>query len=189
MTDWGVHLIDMVLLGMKVDVPVSVTAMGNKYVFPTDSRQTPDVQTTLYDFGNFQMSWEHDMGTRIGLYGMSHGIAFIGENGTLLLNREGWEVRPEKDKLEAVAWSESVDDGMEKHAANFIAAVKSRKKETLYCPFEEGAKVAVVCHMGNIAMRTGQKIYWDKNNNQFNLPEANKLIKPVYHNGWELPVV
>ncbi|MFT4093001.1 MAG: Gfo/Idh/MocA family oxidoreductase [Niabella sp.] len=189
MTDWGVHLIDMVLMGMKAGIPKSVMATGGKYVFPDDARETPDIQTALYDFGDFQMSWEHNMATGVGLYDMQHGIAFIGENGTLLLNRGGWEVKPEKNKMEAVAWTKVADNGLEKHAANFIDVVKSRKKEALNCPFEAGAKVAIVSHFGNIAVRTGEKIYWDETKNKFNIDKASQLVKPVYHNGWKLPVL
>jgi hypothetical protein len=44
--------------------------------------------------------------------------------------------------------------------------------------------------MGNIAYKTGEKIYWDKDKNQFkNNKQANKLLKANYHNGWELPKV
>ena len=32
-----------------------------------------------------------------GNYGMSEGIAFIGSQGTLVVNRVGWQVIPEKD--------------------------------------------------------------------------------------------
>lgn len=189
MTDWGVHLIDMVLMGMKAGTPKSVMATGGKYVFPSDARETPDIQTALYDFGNFQMTWEHNMATGVGLYGMQHGIAFIGENGTLLLNRQGWEVKPEKDKLEALPWAKSVDSGLDKHAANFISVVKSRKMTDLNCPFEAGAKVAVASHFGNVALRAGEKIYWDETKNKFNVEKANQLVKPLYHNGWKLPIV
>ncbi|MGC4234332.1 MAG: Gfo/Idh/MocA family oxidoreductase [Niabella sp.] len=189
MTDWGVHLIDMVLMGMKAGTPKSVMATGGKYVFPGDARETPDIQTALYDFGDFQMSWEHNMATGMGLYGMQHGIAFIGDNGTLLLNRGGWEVRGEKDKLESVPWTKVVDRGLDLHAANFIDVVKSRKKEELNCPFDAGAKVAVVSHFGNIAVRTGEKIYWDEAKNKFSVDKATRLVKPVYNNGWKLPVV
>jgi predicted dehydrogenase len=189
MTDWGVHLIDMVLMGMKAGTPKSVMATGGKYVFPSDARETPDTQTALYDFGNFQMTWEHNMATGVGLYGMQHGIAFIGENGTLLLNRQGWEVKPEKDKLEALPWSKSVDSGLDKHAANFISVVKSRKMQDLNCPFEAGAKVAIASHFGNVALRAGEKIYWDEAKNKFNVEKANQLVKPLYHNGWKLPIV
>ncbi len=94
-------------------MPKSVTALGGKYIFPTDARETPDVMTALYDYGDFQMSWEHNLATSVGLYGMQHGIAFIGANGTLLLNRSGWEVRPDKvkdvPKMEAVAWQAQSD--------------------------------------------------------------------------------
>ncbi len=189
MTDWGVHLIDMVLMGMKAGTPKSVMATGGKYVFPADARETPDIQTALYDFGNFQMTWEHNMATGVGLYGMQHGIAFIGENGTLLLNRQGWEVKPEKDKLEALPWSKSVDSGLDKHAANFIDVVKSRQMQNLNCPFDAGAKVAVASHFGNVALRVGEKIYWEEAKSKFNIEKANQLVKPVYHNGWKLPIV
>ncbi|WP_090392490.1 Gfo/Idh/MocA family protein [Niabella drilacis] len=189
MTDWGVHLIDIVLMGMKAEAPKSVMATGGKFVFPDDARETPDLQTTLYDFGSFQMSWEHNLATGVGLYNMQHGIAFIGENGTLLLNRGGWEVRPEKNKIEAVPWTKSVDNGLNLHTANFIDVVKSRKKADLHCPVEAAATVAIASHMGNIAVRTGQKIYWDQAKNQFNTPAATQLVKPVYQNGWKLPAI
>jgi len=193
MTDWGVHLIDMVLMGMKADVPKSVTASGGKYVFPSDARETPDVMTALYNYGDFQMTWEQNLSTGVGLYGMQHGIAFIGHNGTLLLNRGGWEVRPDKEKdkplMEAVAWQAQSDKGLDKHTANFIEAVKTRKKGLLNCPIEAGVRVAVNSHMGNIAYRTGETILWDAAANKFAQKEAERLRIPDYHNGWKLPKV
>jgi predicted dehydrogenase len=193
MTDWGVHLVDMVLMGMNAEAPKSVVASGGKYIFPGDARETPDLQTVVYDFGNFQMTWEHNMALGSGLYGMQHGIAFIGENGTLLLNRGGWEVRPDKQrdqlKMEAVAWQASVDRGLDKHMVNFIEAVKTRKKEILNCNVDAAARVAVVGHMGNIAQRTGEKIFWNSSVNSFNSVKAQQLVKPVYHNGWKLPKI
>lgn len=191
MTDWGVHLIDMVLLGMKADVPKSVTASGGKYVFPTDARETPDVMTAMYDYGDFQMTWEHNLSTGVGLYGMQHGMAFIGTNGTLLLSRSGWEVRPDKandkPKMEAVAWQPQTDRGLDKHTVNFIEAVKKRDKSILNCPIEAGARVAINSHMGNIAYRCGETIFWDAAKNRFDNRRANELVKPDYHNGWKLP--
>ena len=193
MTDWGVHLIDMVLMGMKANVPKSVMASGGKYIFPADARETPDVMSAVYDYGDFQMTWEHNLATGIGLYGMQHGIAFIGENGTLLLNRAGWEVRPDKEKdipkMEAVSWQAQSDRGLDKHTVNFIEAVKAKNKALLNCPIEEGARVAINSHMGNIAYRTGEKIFWDESKNKFNVADASKLVKPDYHNGWKIPGV
>jgi len=191
MTDWGVHLIDMVLLGMNVDAPKSVVASGGKFVFPQDARETPDTQMVVYDYGDFQMTWEHTMGLGNGNYGLQHGIAFLGENGTLVLNRNGWDVRPEKNKellkMEAVAWQPKTDIGLDKHTANFIAVVQSRKMADLNCPIEAGAKVAINAHMGNIAQRTGEKIFWEAEKNKFTSSKVNALLKPEYYNGYKLP--
>lgn len=191
MTDWGVHLIDIVLMGMKAEAPKSVVAIGGKQLFPTDARETPDTQSVIYDYGDFIMSWEHSMASGSGNFGLGHGIAFFGEKGTLVLNRQGWEVKPYSDKNEAkidtVSWQPRKDNGPEKHTANFIEVVRSRDTSKLNCPIEAGARAAINSHMGNIAQRTGKKISWDADKNSFTSSRANKLLSPEYHNGWKLP--
>jgi hypothetical protein len=47
----------------------------------------------------------------------------------------------------------------------------------------------MVGHMGNIAYRVGEKIYWDDESKKFNNEKANALIKPEYRAPWSLPVV
>ncbi|MFN2440208.1 MAG: gfo/Idh/MocA family oxidoreductase, partial [Chitinophagaceae bacterium] len=148
-------------------------------------------QTVIYDYGNFQMIWEHTMGFANGNYGLQHGIAFLGENGTLILNRNGWDVRPEKDKdiskMEAISWQPKTDNGLDKHTSNFIAVMQSRKTTDLNCSIGAGAKVAINAHMGNIAQRTGEKIFWDKEKNKFTSSKATELLAAVYHNGYKMP--
>ncbi|MEM7373018.1 MAG: Gfo/Idh/MocA family oxidoreductase [Bacteroidota bacterium] len=97
MTDWGVHMLDMVLLGMKATAPKSVVAIGGKIAFPNDASETPDTLTTVYDFGNFSLIWEQFMGMGTSPYleeSGEPGVAFIGENGILAINRISWEVLP-----------------------------------------------------------------------------------------------
>ncbi|MCK5207223.1 MAG: Gfo/Idh/MocA family oxidoreductase, partial [Cyclobacteriaceae bacterium] len=81
MTDWGVHLIDMVLLFMDVGVPNSVLSSGGKFTFPNGAMETPDNQIALYEFDNFIMSWEHTQGIGYWPYGKHHGVTVYGENG------------------------------------------------------------------------------------------------------------
>ena len=50
----------------------------------------------LMKFDNFNIIWDHAVGIGNGNYGRDHGIAFIGNNGTLVLSRSGWEVIEEK---------------------------------------------------------------------------------------------
>jgi predicted dehydrogenase len=193
MTDWGVHLVDMVLLGMQPQMPRAISSFGGHIAFPNDARETPDTQTALYDFGTFQMSWEHTMGRQYGLYGMNHGISFTGNNGTLLLNRDGWEVRPEmqnnKPQLEAIPWQKRVDNGLDLHTVNFIEAVKADNASKLNCSIEAGAAVAKVCHMGNMSLRAKQQINWNIELDKFDQKFGNLLMTPEYHNGWKLPKI
>jgi predicted dehydrogenase len=68
MCDWGVHLMDIMLWGMQVNEPKSVSATGGKRIFPTDARETPDYLHVTYDFGTFSNTWEHYMGIGAGQY-------------------------------------------------------------------------------------------------------------------------
>ncbi len=187
MTDWGVHLLDYALLGMKVDTPKSIMAAGGKFASPDSGAETPDTLTTVYEFGDFNIQWEQAVGIDNGPYGRQHGVAFIGANGTLVLNRSGWEVIPEGKRMEAVPLQESQDKGLDLHASNFIDVVRSRKLEDLNAPVQVGSDIAVFAQMGNIAYRTGKKLYWDKERGEFDDPEANKLIAKEYFNGYKLP--
>src|SRR5580693_1970050 len=122
MTDWGVHLLDYALIGMKAGMPRSISALGGKFAYPDLYEETPDTLTTLYEFDNFNLVWDHAMGIDNGSYGRDHGIAYIGNNATLILDRNGWEVMEEKQSKNKVskALARVSDNGIEKHWANFI---------------------------------------------------------------------
>lgn len=191
MCDWGVHLIDIVLWGMGANEPLSVSSVGGKRLFPNDARETPDYINVTYDFGSFSNTWEHYMGIGAGQYGKGHGIAFIGTKGTLVVTRNGWEVIPEKEgqsfRMEAVPLIEKSDIGMDLHTQNFIEVIKSGKLDQLACPIHAGARVAINAHMGNLSLRSGDRIHWDAAKGKFDNKKANALIKPTYHNGFVLP--
>jgi len=193
MTDWGVHMIDYVLLGMKADYARSAAAIGGKTGYPDDAEEWPDTMATVYDFGRFNMLWEQAVGINGGPYSRDHGVAYIGNNGTLVLDRGGWEVIPEKDrgkdKMEAVPRQKAVDNGMDKHTRNFVEVVKSRKLEDLHCPVHAASLVAMNCHMGNIAHLTGETIHWDEPSGRFKERGANEYLVPECHNGYTLPKV
>ena len=122
--------------------------------------------------------------------GWSEG--YIGNNGTLILNREGWEVieeRQSKNKVSKPLVKRS-DNGLDKHWVNFINVVKSRKLEDLHCPIHAGSHIATVAQMGNIAYRSGQKLQWDAAKNTFTNKDVNKqYLTKEYQNGYKLPKV
>ncbi|HLO60881.1 MAG TPA: Gfo/Idh/MocA family oxidoreductase [Bacteroidales bacterium] len=187
MTDWGVHLIDYILYGMNKPLPLSVMASGGKYAYPEDDMVTPDTLTAVYDFGDFTMIWEHTIGIGLGNWKRPHGMSYIGENGTLVLDRNGWEVFPEKDRMEAVPLQKNEGIGLDLHVRNFIDCLQNNTPQKLNAGIDIGKNVALVAQMGNIAYRTGEKIYWKQDSQTFNSASANKFITPEYQNGWKFP--
>ena len=192
MTDWGVHLLDYGLMGMKADVPKSITALGGKFAYPDLAQETPDTLMTLYEFDHFNLLWDHAIGIDNGSYGRDHGIAFIGNNATLVLDRRGWEVLEEKNGANKVLrpLENSSDDGVTKHWINFIDVVRSRKTNNLHCSIEDGAHVATVAQMGNITFRSGERVIWDSMVGKFTNNAINdQYLMKEYHNGYKLPLV
>jgi predicted dehydrogenase len=192
MTDWGVHLLDYALLGMNADVPKSIAALGGKFAYPDLSQETPDTLTTLYEFDKFNLVWDSAMGIDNGSYGRNHGIAFIGNNGTLVLYRGGWEVleEPQSTNKASKSFVKPSDNGLDNHWVNFINVVKSRKMEDLNCSIQAGAHVATVAQMGNISFRSGQRLIWDKEKGKFTDEKVNSTyLMKEYNNGYKLPVV
>jgi hypothetical protein len=78
---------------------------------------------------------------------------------------------------------------LDHHAKNFIESVKANDPSMLNCAIQTGSIAAINAQMGNIAYKTGKKVYWNADKNQFTDKEANRLIKADYHNGWELPKI
>ena len=141
-----------------------------------------------------------DGGTKNGIdqgnYGLPEGVAFIGSKGTLKVNRRWWQVTSEKDQrytkefyFNDMPKTNGKGNALDRHTKNFIECMRDNNKENLNCGLEEGSIAAINAHMGNIAFRTGKKIYWDKEKRSFNDIEADSFIRPKYHNGWKLPLI
>jgi len=191
MTDWGVHLLDYALFGMNVTAPKSIMAMGGKYGYPDDACETPDSLQTIYEFNGFNVLWDHAIGIDDGAYGRNHGLGFVGENGTLVVDRGGWEVIPEKVdnkiRMEAVPLKKGTNEGLKNHVKNHLDCIKSRNPNT-NASIEIGAHIAKFSALGNIAYRTGKKLVWD--GKKFtNDTEANSYLIPDYRDPWKLPVI
>lgn len=196
MTDWGVHEIDIALFAMNATAPKSVMASGGKFAYPDDASETPDTLQAVFEYDGFNMLWEHATGIDGGPYGKPEGIAFIGNNATLVLNRGGWEVIPEtetvggirKFKAEAIPQQFNQGDILDLHTRNFIEAIRTSNPAILKCGIDTGSVAAINAQMGNIALRTGRKVLWNAAANQFTGDaEANALMKARYHNGYTLP--
>ena len=191
-TDWGVHLLDLPLWAMKVSTPKSINSVGGIYDSPGSFIETPDTQTSVFDFGNFLLEWEQGAGLNKGIYGRNYGVAFVGTNGTLVINREGWEIIPEtngdKPRMEVVALQPADKHDHIKHVQNFVECLTTRKAAA--CDIEFGCNSAVLAHMANVSFRTGNKLFWNEPGRNFgNDQQANAYLKPEYRKGFAFPKV
>lgn len=200
--DWGVHLMDIVHWAMQVDAPLACTASGGKYVFD-DIRDTPDTQEVMWDYPGFTALWSLRQGNgypfwfptslRQPIYqdgvtfapvgGKGYGMAFYGENGTLFIDRDGWIIHPEGDRMQALQ-----SGGSEQHYAHvrdFIECVKTRG--VCRSNFEVGHRSTTAPNLGNIAYWTGRKIRWDRANERIiDDPEADRLTGRPMREPWHL---
>ncbi|MBQ3198458.1 MAG: Gfo/Idh/MocA family oxidoreductase [Alistipes sp.] len=185
LTDWGVHLLDMALWGMNVkDMPKRVMATGGNWAYPDNFAETFDTMSVIYEFDDFVMTWNNTT-IESGPYGKNYGVEFVGTNGTLVANREGWEVYPLQGKCEAAKCTPDYQD-LPLHHADFYNCMRTRNMQTA-CTIDNGAMCAKYAHLGNISARVGSALVYDNEKQRFDNKEANKLIKPTYRKGWEFP--
>ena len=192
MSDWGVHLLDYALEGMNADLPSHVFSGGGKFAYPDDAMETPDTLMATYAYKDFNIIWDHACGINHGPFDKKEGLAFFGENGTLVLTRAGWEVLPvmvgKEARMEAVPFKKGEGKGLYNHVGNFLSCIKSR--ELPNADIAIGARVAKMSHLANISCRLQREVRWDDANSLFvGDNEATALSKAYYRAPWELPKI
>jgi predicted dehydrogenase len=176
----GIHALDICRWGLGLDAPLRVTCGGGKY-FYDDDQETPDTQLATFDFPNCCVTWEHRIWSRTGLMGEPWGVAFYGEKGTLVFDKNGWHV---EDGIEAAAKPAGNMDRA--HLQNFLDCIRSGKRPN--ADIEDGHKSTLLCHLGNIAWKLGRTLRFDGSTERvLDDAEANKLFGRTYRKGFELP--
>ncbi len=177
----GIHSLDICRWGLGVDYPRRVTAGGGKYFFD-DDQETPDTHVVTYDFGDKAITWEGRNWHRHGFEGSMFGIAFYGENGSLVIDGNNYKIYDPVGKQLAIQTKGF--DGHDPHLKNFLACVSSSGR--LNSEIEEGHKSTLLCHLGNIAYRTGHTLDLDPANGHVqNDPAAAALWSREYRPNWE----
>ena len=114
------------------------------------------------------------------------GTTFEGDKGTVYANRG----KLESDPGDIVTTPLGADDVRltvsTNHIDNWDESIKSRKLPI--CDVEIGHRLATVCHLGSLAMRTGRKLSWDPQSEKLSgNAEAARMLMYAYRSPWKLP--
>jgi predicted dehydrogenase len=195
-TDWGVHWLDSAFDGLKAlglsnrEYPKAV--FSTAYKNPKTFNETPGCQTTIYQYDNFHIEWAHQVAN---LYNRNQGVAWIGSKATLVCNREGYELIPEKNR-EGVLLTDRTqltgkfeEGGVDAHATNWCKCIRDNSPGT-NSPIEKGAFATILAHMSNISYRINDRVVYDPVTRKFvNNPAADRFLAKNYQSPWKLPEV
>ncbi|GAB4451856.1 MAG: Gfo/Idh/MocA family oxidoreductase [Armatimonadaceae bacterium] len=191
--DWGVHMIDTVLLGMNpgndFQMPQRIACYGGKWVCdPDDDRTTPDTQLAIYQFPEYALHWEVSVSGR-GVGGTNdHGAEFVGTDGRIVVDRGGWTLFNNKNEPQEKPKTNRGTD----HQQNWIDAVKSRKIEDLRSEISSMHQTTAICHLANLALMAGHELEWDGKKQEVTNDRRAKDLLPYrrsYRKPWSLPRV
>lgn len=200
MGNWGVHYMDVIRWMMGEKAPVTISAVGGRYVVD-DDRTIPDTMDVTYEFASGKLItfsiYEASSG---GLF-QSGEVELRGTLGTLNASEKGYTITPcgtgqfqtVKSSLKAETFTSndamladgSSGDSTAMLIKNFVECVKTRN--TPFCPIEEGHRSTSFAHLANIALATGERLRWDSEKEVFtNSEAANKLLQYEYRKPWKL---
>jgi len=188
----GTHFIDLCRWGLEVDYPTRVTSSGGRYHWQ-DDWETPDTQLVTYDFEEGKsILWEGRSCNPRGIEGSSTGVSFHGENGSMVIDGNGYviyDMANKEIKSSKSGATNAVDttgpgfDLDQDHFTNFIAGIQEGKQ--LNSDIHDANISVHICHLGNIAHRTGRVIQCDtKNGHIIDDKEAMQFWGRDYEEGW-----
>jgi predicted dehydrogenase len=191
----GTHEVDVCRWALDVTYPERITSSGGRYHFK-DDWQFYDTLVTSFEYADKMISWENMCSNGMPLYDRDRGAAIHGTEGTVIVDRGGYEIHDLKGKLikeykAPHAASASADlvgrDSMtDLHFKNFIDGI--RHGEKLNAPIEVGSVSVAILLMSNIAWEVQRELKLNPDGTFINDAEAARLRKRTYEKGWE-PVV
>ncbi len=177
----GPHALDIARWGLGVEYPRRVNCTGGRYHF-RDDQETPDTFDAAYDFGPCGISLDCSSCTPrkgdaegfVNFYGDAGVLAIDAGGSYRILDPNGREQRSVKGR-----WSDV------SHFANFVGAI--RTGTPLNSPIAEGQKSTLLCHLGNIAWRTGRTVDVDPATGRLRgaTRAMSRLWTREYRRGWE----
>jgi hypothetical protein len=186
----GIHQMDVARWGLGVELPLSVSSTGGKYVF-NDDQETPNTQIATFDYGDKEMMFEV-RGLPTGSEGNlpvrgknSISNLFYGADGWMAMDDDGFQVykgyenKKTMDEKNQDRVAKKDDTGV--HMSNFLAGVKSRNVSDLHADVRIGATSADLVHLANISYRLKRELKFDPAAKRFvDNAAANEMLTRKY---------
>ncbi len=112
--------------------------------------------------------------------GSGFGVAFYGDKGTLIIGEKGWHIEDSDGSR-----GRTRPDGQRLHVGNFLDCVRTRNKPN--DDIEIGHVSTRLCHLGNIAFRTGKKLTFDAARESFPDNAVDALLSRRYSSRFAKP--
>ncbi len=161
----GVHQMDIARwLIPNATLPNSVISLGGRFGY-TDQGETPNTQISFLDFGETKLIFEVRGLKTDSLLGEKVGNILHFEQGTVA---GGKFFKKGSNKPEPLVSVEAPKRGIGGGIfGNFIAGVKSRKRELLDAEVLEGHYSSACCHLANISVRLSKDVPFSEKNKAF----------------------
>ena len=180
--DWGAHLFDTAQWANDTERsgPVEIEGAGTYW--------EGGLYNTVKDY---DVTYRYANGVEMTCKPGNPSIKFIGTDGWV--GNTGWRAPVQASSpeiLNSKIGPEELNLYTNPNAEHddFLQCVKSHKDP--YFPVDIGHRVSTVCHLANIAIKTGRKLKWSPEQEQFiGDDEANKLLDRPRRKPWELPKV
>jgi predicted dehydrogenase len=164
----GTHEVDVCRWALGVDFPERITSSGGRYQFK-DDWQFYDTLMTSFTYADKMISWECRCCNGMKYYNRDRGSTIGGTTGTVLVDRDGYEVfdlkgnKTSEFKTGKAPTSSSDLTGRDSmtdlHFANFIAGI--RKGEKLNAPIAVGNVAVTMLQLSNVAWETNRELQLD----------------------------
>jgi predicted dehydrogenase len=182
--DFWCHYADVAYWALDLQAPKNVTAAGGRWL-TDDNAETPDTLEVLYEYPGMVLTWTMHPNGRPGYDHMGSCVIFEGQEATLVTNynkHELWIKGVKQEEFQRPAQSIENSPG---HIREFLDGIKSRKRCT--CDIEYGHRLTKAGLLGNIAYRTGERLYWDDGKERFSgHTKANNMVTRHYRKPWKL---
>jgi predicted dehydrogenase len=187
----GTHEVDVCRWALGVDFPHRITSSGGRYQFK-DDWQFYDTLMTSFDYDDKMISWEGKCCNGMKYYGRDRGSTIVGTTGSVLVDRDGYEVYDLKGNKtsefktgKATSSSDLTgrDSMTDLHFANFIAGI--RKGEKLNAPIAVGNVAVTMLQLSNVAWEVNRELCLDTKDGKIqDDAHAMKFWGREYEKGW-----